>query len=111
MYNVIKFQAPFERLKGCNYSPEVTLFKAMITQAIIDVTNISQSKESKKIEKEAKDWIFGGGEFFQEICYLAGMEPDYIIKLAKEAIYLKNIGHASKLQSKKGQTKDISLLY
>jgi len=36
MYGVIKFQAPFERLKEYDYSPEVRLYKAILTQAIID---------------------------------------------------------------------------
>ena len=38
MYNVIKFQAPFERLKQYNASSEIILYKAIITQAIIDAT-------------------------------------------------------------------------
>jgi hypothetical protein len=35
MYHVMKFQAPFERLKEYNSSPEIILYKAIITQAII----------------------------------------------------------------------------
>ena len=39
--NVIKFQSPFERLKLYTTSPDVTLRKAIITQAIIDATNMT----------------------------------------------------------------------
>lgn len=58
-YSVIKFQAPFERLKEYDLAPEVRLHKAIITQAIIDVSNNSDSPSSKKIEIEAKNWLFG----------------------------------------------------
>lgn len=49
MYNVIKFQAPFERLKYYNSSPEVSLYKSIITQAIIDATNILDTAIAKII--------------------------------------------------------------
>lgn len=86
MSNVIKFQAPFERLKLYEISPEVTLYKAIITQALIDATNISESKAAKKIEMEAKEWIFSNSKHFQEICLLAKLEPSLVINVSKELI-------------------------
>ncbi len=88
MYNVMKFQAPFERVKNYNL-PEVSLYKSIITQAIIDCTNISDDNSLKLIEKEAKEWIFGNSRDFKEICYKAEIEPHFIIKLAKKAITIK----------------------
>ena len=35
-YNVVKFQAPFERMKDYNLNPEVRLYKSIILQAIIE---------------------------------------------------------------------------
>lgn len=90
MYNVMKFQAPFERLKDYNLSPEVSLHKAIITQAIIDATNASSLPKARALEKEAKDWIFGKGDYFQKICHIAGIEPDFVIKITKEAIRLNH---------------------
>lgn len=90
MYNVMKFQAPFERLKDYNLSPEVILYKAIITQAIIDATNISPSPKARFLEKEAKSWIFGKGDYFQKICYIAGIEPDFVVKITQEAIRLNH---------------------
>ena len=88
IYGVIKFQAPFERLKEYNYSPEVRLYKAILTQAIIDASNIMDVKDSKKLELEAKIWIFGNSQYFQEVCYNAEIEPGFVIRIAKEAIKL-----------------------
>lgn len=88
MYNVIKFQAPFERLKQYNFSSETMLYKAVITQAVIDATNISKMPRDRLMEKDAKNWILGNGDYFQKICYLAGIEPGFVIKITKEAINL-----------------------
>lgn len=95
MYGVIKFQAPFEKLKEYNDSPEVRLYKAILTQAIIDASNISNNPSSRKEEIDAKNWIFGNGEYFQEICLKAESDPNQIIKLAKEAISLNHRKNAA----------------
>ena len=88
MSNVIKFQAPFERLKLYDSSPYVSIHKAIITQAIIDATNISECREAKKLEREAKDWIFGGSEYFKEICIGANIEPSFVVRITKAVIKL-----------------------
>ncbi len=90
VYGVIKFQAPFERLKEYDYSPEVRLYKAILTQAMIDASNVSDSPEAKKNEIEAKTWIFGNSSYFQEICYNAEISPSFMIKITKEAIKLNS---------------------
>ena len=90
MYSVIKFQAPFERLKEYNSSSEIILYKAIVTQAVIDATNISDLPRARAIEKDAKKWIFGNGDYFQKICYIAGIEPDFVMRITKEAIKLNH---------------------
>lgn len=91
IYGVIKFQAPFERLKDYDFPPEVRLYKAILTQAIIDASNISAIKEAKKLELEAKTWIFGNSQYFQEVCYYAQMEPGFIIRIMREVIKLNSV--------------------
>jgi hypothetical protein len=101
MYNVIKFQAPFERIKHFNASNEVSLYKAIITQAIIDATNTSDERAAKDIEVDAKGWLFGNSPYFQEICYRAEIEPSFVVKIAKDAIKLnreKNASYGGKKQ-------------
>ncbi len=87
---VIKFQAPFERLKEYDYSPEIRLHKAILTQAIIDASNIIPTKEAKRFELEAKIWIFGNSRDFQEVCQSAEIEPEFMIQIAREAIKLNS---------------------
>lgn len=103
MSNVIKFQAPFERLKLYDSSPDVSIHKAIITQAIIDATNISECREAKKLEREAKAWIFGGSEYFKEICMGANIEPSFVVKITKAIIKLhkKNSKFRAKLAEQK----------
>ncbi|WP_341762088.1 hypothetical protein [Candidatus Tisiphia endosymbiont of Thecophora atra] len=88
IYNVIKFQSPFERLKSYTNSPDVILRKAIITQAIIDATNISKFRTAKKLEQEAKLWIFGGSESFKETCLEGGIEPSFVVRVTKAIIKL-----------------------
>ena len=85
-YNVIKFQAPFERLKEYNLSPEVRLYKSIIIQAIIDVSNKSDDSKAKKHEMEAKTWIFGNSDHFNEVCNKAELSSDEVIEMARFAI-------------------------
>jgi hypothetical protein len=106
MTNVMKFQAPFERLKLYNASPDIVLRKAIIMQAVIDATNISDSKEAKKLEIEAKAWIFGNDEIFKTICIEAGIEASFIVKITKEIIKIHRNQSASRRNMNKNDCKD-----
>ena len=88
--NVMRFQTPFERLKSFTSSPDVSLRRAIITQAIIDATNVSECRKAKKIEQEAKLWIFGGDECFKTICMEGGIEPSFVKKVTKDLINIHN---------------------
>ncbi|WP_341748958.1 MULTISPECIES: hypothetical protein [unclassified Candidatus Tisiphia] len=103
--NVIKFPSPFERLKSYTSSPDVILRKAIITQAIIDATNISELRVAKKLELEAKSWIFGGSESFKTTCMEGEIEPAFVVKVTKEIIEL----HKSKSNFRKqSQQKSVN---
>jgi hypothetical protein len=70
--NVIKFPSPFERLKSYTNSPDVMLRKAIITQAIIDATNISEFRE---------------------------IEPSFVVRVTKEIIKLHKSKSSFRKQS------------
>jgi hypothetical protein len=70
MYHVMKFQAPFERLKEYNSSPEIILYKAIITQAIIDATNISNAPRAKTLETDAKNGYLAIAIIFRKYAIL-----------------------------------------
>ncbi len=93
-YGVIKFQAPFEKIRENESSPEVKLYKAIILQAIIDASNVSEVCIARKVELEAKNWLFGKSKELYDICNRAGMELDYVMKIAKRAIKM-NRGNSS----------------
>ncbi len=83
---VLKPQAPFERLKLANNSPEVALRKSIILQAIIDASNTSHNKSAKKMAGQAKKWLFNNSEGFLETCLDAELEPDFVIRVALQLI-------------------------
>lgn len=89
MYSVIKFQSPFERIKLYSSSPEVSLHKAIIIQAIIDASNISNDMEQRKLEVEAKTWLFGNSDDFKEVCDIANISSLEVRRVAKEAISMQ----------------------
>lgn len=113
MHNVIKFQAPFERLKEYASSPEAALFKAIIMQALTDATSISEHPRDKMIEKEAKNWIYGNDDYFQTVSYFGELEPTFVIKTTQEAVRYNRLKHAgvkahSKTEKKKIQHKAVN---
>lgn len=89
-FNVLKFQAPFERLREYNVSPEVKLYKSIILQAIIDISNISDNPDNKRYELDAKNWFFGKSKNFLEVCDKAELEPSEVREMARAAIELNS---------------------
>lgn len=92
-YGVIKFQAPFEKMKDYDLTPEVRLYKAIIIQAIIDASNNSYESEARKAEIDAKIWLFGNSSDFYRTCFYADISPDHVMKIAKELIRLNNTNY------------------
>ena len=52
-----------------------------------------EAANAKKIELDAKAWLFGESKDFQEICFRADLEPCYVIKLAKKIIRLNGLNN------------------
>jgi hypothetical protein len=86
MRKVIKFQAPFEKIKFSKISPEAMLRQAIILQAIIDASNSSLDNKSVKLSNDARKWIFGRDKNFVRYCEEAGMETDNVIKSTIDVI-------------------------
>ena len=104
---VIKLQAPFERIKLFNISPEISLRRAIIIQAIIDASNISDNPQAKRLEIEAKEWLFSNSQYFINVCEEGEIEPKFVQSIAKKIISLhhdqqtniKNIAKSTKYQT------------
>lgn len=83
---VIKFQAPFEKLKHLAIPEEEKIYKSIILQAIIDASNNSDNNNAQKSELSAKEWLFNDSEWFTEVCHKANLEVLFVRKIAQEAI-------------------------
>lgn len=65
---------------------EVALWRAVITQALMDAGSNS-NKRSARIEKaQAISWLSGASKDFAIVCSMAEYEPSYVKQKAKEAI-------------------------
>ena len=100
--NVIKLQSPFERIKLYNKSPDVALYKAVIMQMIIDASNVSKDVRASRYEKRAKAWLFLPNEDFRVVCGMAGMNPHFVIKIARSMInsHYRKINSSRKIHVK-----------
>jgi len=59
-------------------TPETKLWRAVITLAVEDVLNRSQSRNESVMKAEAHDWFVGGGEDFDLVCFNAELDPDFV---------------------------------
>ena len=94
---VIKFQAPFEKIRNLSCNPEVKLYTSIIVQSIIDASNMSDLKRAKKLENYAKSWIFGDSQWFTEVCNRADLEVSHVRKVCKEVMSLNKKIHEDKI--------------
>ena len=74
-----------------NKDGEVSLYLAVILQALLDITKPKikdESKEIKRYRDQAHAWIFSSVgvtcEEFKTICYYAGLEPEKVRSFAYE---------------------------
>lgn len=111
---VIKLAAPFENLKIYS-SPEEALFKAIIAQALIDISTLDEidsgiSSVIKKNANEAKNWIYSNDEYFQIICEGASLSPSFVKKIAQESIRLQKeqANNLEKRQRRRSRKKTIN---
>ena len=80
---------------------EQALWIAVITQAITDARSNCKKSESQYHKREAIDWLTGNGRDFVDVCLCAGMNPDYVRKNAKKAIFTQVSWRAEAGKSKR----------
>lgn len=91
MYDVLKFQAPFDRIEEYNNCPMVCLNKAVIIQVVTDASNIaSNDKSASKIATKAKNWAFSEDyeDEFMDICERAELDYTLVRQIIKQGIAL-----------------------
>jgi hypothetical protein len=65
---------------------ERALWRAVITQALMDASSHSQKMELKYEKSQALCWLTGNSEDFRSVCENAGFDPLYIRQQAVEAL-------------------------
>jgi len=55
-----------------------SLWRSVITQALMDAASNSKKKHLKKYKQQAIEWLNGDSQDFLEVCLLADMNPGYV---------------------------------
>lgn len=63
-----------------------SLWRAVITQALMDAGSNSKKYEARKERARAIAWLHGNSAEFKQVCHNAGMDPAYVKQRAKEAM-------------------------
>lgn len=65
---------------------EQALWRAVITQALMDAASQSSKMEACYEKRQATCWLTGYGEDFKTVCDLANFPPDYVRERAARAL-------------------------
>lgn len=69
-------ESGFEPTNFADHEPG--LWKAVITQALMDASSQSQKAEAKRSKREALEWLNGTSKDFEVVCDHAGLDPSYV---------------------------------
>lgn len=72
--------------KNENINAIKSMWRAVITQALMDAASKSKKRENLKAKREAKEWLLGESDDFLSVCCLADMNPSYVKKKIKLAL-------------------------
>lgn len=70
----------------CTTSGEQALWRAVITQALMDAGSQSTKREAKFHRAQSIAWFSKNNPNFQLVCALAGLDPNYVFERAHKAI-------------------------
>lgn len=80
-------QAPNQqRTIGSFADHEPGLWRAVITQALMDAASQSKKSEAKRSRRDALEWLLSNSRDFEAVCDNAGFDPGYVRRRAKEAL-------------------------
>lgn len=77
---------PHARSHGSFADHEPGLWRAVITQALMDAASQSRKSEAKRTRSDALHWLLGEGTDFETVCDNAGLDPDYVRTRARRAL-------------------------
>ena len=65
---------------------EPSLWRAVITQALMDAATASRKTEARRIRSDALSWLLSPSDDFDNVCDNAGLDPDYVRTKARSAL-------------------------
>lgn len=65
---------------------EPGLWRAVITQALMDASSRSRKSEAKRYRNDALFWLLSDTDDFTIVCDNAGLDPDYVRSRARTAL-------------------------
>ena len=78
--------APHQRTHGSFADHEPGLWRAVITQALMDAASQSRKLEARRTRDAALNWLLSNDRDFESVCDNAGFDPGYVRRRAKEAL-------------------------
>ncbi len=75
-----------QRTQGSFADHEPSLWRAVITQALMDAASQSRKSEARRTREDALRWLFSDSSDFEAVCDNAGFDPHYIRRRVKEAM-------------------------
>lgn len=72
---------------SCSFADhEPGLWRAVITQALMDAASKSHKYTARRSKKAALQWLLGDSPDFESVCDNAGFDPDYVRTRARIAL-------------------------
>lgn len=75
-----------QRTNGSFADHEQSIWRAVITQALMDAASQSRKSEARRSRNDALNWLLSDTRDFEAVCDNAGFDPSYIRRRAKEAL-------------------------
>lgn len=75
-----------QRIEGSYADHEPDLWRAVITQALMDAACHSRKLEARRTREDALSWLLSDSRDFESVCDNAGFDPGYVRKRAREAL-------------------------
>lgn len=74
------------RSEGSFADHEPGLWRAVITQALMDAATGSNKAEARRLRQDALNWLLSPSDDFDAVCDNAGLDPDYVRTRAAQAV-------------------------
>lgn len=108
-------QAAYCRIDGDSWMPEKdkeqsirgeqALWRAVITQALMDANSNSAKSEMQYEKRQAAAWLRGGGRDFYTVCHCADLDPAYVRERARRVLEKGTAEKAAEVMAPETETE------